>query len=397
MKKFIKNILWLAFISFSIGYFYINRDRVIQMATTFGIYAKSIVASEQEYTENFKINDVKLNINSYYYTKLNDNQKTIYKSLANGIKELKQEIILKDYDSKDNDEALKDIDIVFNYFCLDHPEVFYLDNNYTVSNMSSIIGNKVIIEVSYSVENVDKLNEKVNEINEKIDEYLKDVDIKNLMEAEIYLHDKLAQKVKYCEYENIEDIPDSCHTIEGAFLNNVAVCDGMSKAIQILLSNVDIENIVVLGKLNDGPHAWNMVKLENNWYNLDITSNKSIKIDGIVIHSYFNVSDEFISKTHTFSEKEKIPKSEDITNKYNYYIYNNKYIEKNENFRSRLREIIINNENSDLLEFSTDSLENVPSITYNTILAIDSKEYLNNYQFKYYNILNTYIVIKNND
>ena len=80
----------------------------------------------------------------------------------------------------------------------------------------------------------------------------------------------------------------------------------------------------------------------------------------------------------------------------NYYVYNNKFIEKNDNFRSKLREIIINNDNSYLLEFSTNSTENVPSITYNTILAIDSKEYLNNYQFKYYNILNTYIVIKNN-
>lgn len=396
MKKFIKNVLWLAFISFSIGYFYINRDRVIQMATTFGIYAKSVVITEQEYTEDFKINDVKLNINSYYYNKLDDNQKTIYKSLANGIKELNNEIILKDYDSKDNEKALKDIDIVFNYFCLDHPEVFYLDNNYTISNMSSIIGNKVVIEVSYSVENVDKLNEKVNAINEKIEEYLKDIKKEELIEMEIRLHDRLARRVKYCEYDKIEDIPNSCHTIEGAFLNDVAVCDGLSKAIQILLSNVNIENIVVLGELKGGPHAWNMVKLENSWYNLDLTSNKSIKVDGIVVHSYFNVSDEYISKTHTFSEKENIPKSDDENNKYNYYVYNNKFIEKNDNFRSKLREIIINNDNSYLLEFSTNSTENVPSITYNTILAIDSKEYLNNYQFKYYNILNTYIVIKNN-
>lgn len=397
MKKFIKNVLWLAFISFSIGYFYINKDKVLQMATTLGIYAKSIVVLEQEYSQNFKINDVKLNINSYYYSKLDENQKTIYKSLANGIKELKNEIILKDYNSRNNDETLNDIDIVFNYFCLDHPEVFYLDNNYTVSNMSSIIGNKVMIEVSYSVESMENLDKKVSQINEKIYEYLKDIDRTDLMEAEIYLHDKLAQKVRYFEYENIEDIPNSCHTIEGAFLDDVAVCDGMSKAIQILLSNVDIENIVVLGKLNNEPHAWNMVKLENNWYNLDLTSNKSIKIEGIVIHSYFNVNDEFITKTHTFSEKENIPKCDSIDNKYNYYIYCNKYIEKKENFRSKLSEIIINNKNDHLLEFSTNSIENVPSITYNTILAIDSKEYLNNYQFKYYNILNTYIVIKNNN
>lgn len=398
MKKFIKNILCLILILFLIGYIYDNRDKTKEMIATLEIYTKAITVSEYEYTEEFKINDIKVSTNNFYYNKLNENQKKIYTSLANGIRELKKEIILKNYEYVDNQTSLDDIEIVFNYFCLDHPEVFYLNNSYIVSNVSSLIGNNVIIEVEYSVESLEELEYKVEKINEVIDIYLKDAKNVDKVDSEIILHDRLAQDVKYYEYEKIEDIPSSCHTIEGAFLNKEAVCDGLSKALQVLLSNVEIKNIVVLGKLEETPHAWNMVKLDDKWYNLDITSNKSIKLENdenIVIHVYFNVSDEEIISTHEFTEKDILPVSNELDEKYNYYIHTKKYIKTGDNFKKELSNIISMNQNEYILEFYTEDMKNASKNIYETLLLTNKDEYLKNNQFIYYNILNTYIIVKN--
>lgn len=398
MKKFIKNILCLILILFLIGYIYDNRDKTKEMIATLEIYTKAITVSEYEYTEEFKINDIKVSTKNFYYNKLNENQKKIYTSLANGIRELKKEIILKNYEYVDNQTSLDDIEIVFNYFCLDHPEVFYLNNSYIVSNVSSLIGNNVIIEVEYSVESLEELEYKVEKINEVIDIYLKDAKNVDKVDSEIILHDRLAQDVKYYEYEKIEDIPSSCHTIEGAFLNKEAVCDGLSKALQVLLSNVEIKNIVVLGKLEETPHAWNMVKLDDKWYNLDITSNKSIKLENdenIVIHVYFNVSDEEIISTHEFTEKDILPVSNELDEKYNYYIHTKKYIKTGDNFKKELSNIISMNQNEYILEFYTEDMKNASKNIYETLLLTNKDEYLKNNQFIYYNILNTYIIVKN--
>lgn len=398
MKKFIKKLFALSLILCILGYIYVNKDKAKEMATTIEIYTKAVTLTEYEYTEQFKINDIKVNTNNFYYKKLNENQKSIYKSLANGIKELENEIILKNYEYTDNQTSLSDIELVFNYFCLDHPEVFYLNNNYTVSTISSIIVNKVVIEVNYSVENIEELNFKVDKINGVIDSYLKEVKNKGTFESEIILHDNLARNVKYYEHEEIEDIPNTCHTIEGAFLNNEAVCDGLSKAIQVLLSNIDIKNIVVIGELGQSPHAWNMVKLEDTWYNLDITSNKSIKLEdgnSIVMHVYFNVDDDFIADTHEFNDKDILPISSNLNDRYNYYIYTNKYIKYTDNFKTKLSRIILDNTDEYILEFYAENINKVPNNIYDTILFTGKGEYLNGSEFKYYNISNIFIIVKN--
>ena len=399
MKKFIKKLGYLCVILCIIAYIIINEDQVENVINIADVYIKSAFEKQIEYDNTFKVNDIKVNINNYYYEKLNDNQKNIYKSIIQGIKKLDNKVILKDYKYEKEDEALKDIEVAFNYLCLDHPEIFYLDNNYSVSNITSIVGNKSIIDLKYTVNNVDELNSKINSINEVIEGYLEDMKSSdNAMDLEIALHDKLASNVTYYKYDDVNKIPYTCHTIEGAFLEKQAVCDGLSKAIQILLSNVDIENIVVLGKLDGNPHAWNMVNLNNNWYNLDITSDKSIKSaddKNIVIHAYFNISDELILNTHDFDEKKALPKSEIIEDSYNYYKYYNKYVYDEENVKEKLGQIIDENTNETLLEVCSDTIDNLSNHIYEAIVSKDKNEYLDENRFKYYKVFDVYIILRN--
>ena len=154
--------------------------------------------------------------------------------------------------------------------------------------------------------------------------------------------------------------------------------------------------IVVTGKLKKESHAWNMVKLDDNWYNLDTTSDKSVKTSdkNYVIHSYFNINNDLILNTHSFDNKEILPFADSMDK--NYYILNNKVISKTEIFNDKFTEILNNNDNQELLEFSTDEI----GVPEKIAKSLSYKNYDSGYvdknssKFSYYNVLNTYILLK---
>lgn len=70
----------------------------------------------------------------------------------------------------------------------------------------------------------------------------------------------------------------SPHTAQGALLDKLAVCDGISYAYQQILKEVGIESRIVTGN-NGGPHAWNLVKIGKKWSHVDVTDGMYFKTD----------------------------------------------------------------------------------------------------------------------
>ena len=351
----------------------------------------------EPYTKEFNVNSIRINNNDFYYNTLTEKQKSIYTSIANGIKELKNEIEIKDYEYINNDETMKDVEIAIHRFLLDHPEVFYLDEKYTVSTKSGIMGTTVLINFTYSVASIEELNEKLNLIESKANEIIEKsgINSENIFDSELKLHDLLAEMITYYEYEDINEIPNKYHNIDGAFLENIAVCDGISKAYQILLSKIGIESIVVTGDLSGVSHAWNMVKLDGNWYHVDVTSNCSVKADNkVVIHSYFNITTDALKKTHKITDEQLIP----VANKedYAYYTYLDKTITGSDNFSNKLKQILDSNENQKLIEFRVNGFDSVPDKIIDVLRKGRYTEYLqsNSTKFVYYNVLDTYIILR---
>ncbi len=92
---------------------------------------------------------------------------------------------------------------------------------------------------------------------------------------------------------------DPAFDIDGVFLNKRAVCDGISRAMSFLCAIENIDCIQVTGTYIGDPHAWNRVKIDGKWYNVDVTAdaaNYSIKgEDGFyheIAHGYFLLSDD---------------------------------------------------------------------------------------------------------
>ena len=349
----------------------------------------------EEYTDDFEINKLKVSNQSFYYNKLSDEQKRIYTCIANGVKKLDEFFLLQNYNIVDNDTTMTDIEKSMQAFFADHPEVFYVDNKYTVSTKHTFFNDYVEIYLTYSVSNLSELEVRISEIEGKIEQYLAQVSDKELFNAELVLHDLLGKNVEYYDYEDLESVPQECHTIYGAFINNKAVCDGFTKALQILLDRKNIENIIVLGNLEKESHAWNMVKLENEWYHVDLTSDKSIKDmnSSIVLHTYFNVTTEQIEKTHTIENKEIIPSA--IQTKYNYYLYTGKNITVADDFNTKFKQILDENDNEYLVEFGVSGVTSVAEKMVDFLSGNRYQDYVANNKITYYSLLDSYVLVKN--
>ena len=83
----------------------------------------------------------------------------------------------------------------------------------------------------------------------------------------------------------------------------------------------------------------------------------------------------------------------------NYYIKTGKYINISDSFSFKLKEILKNNDNNNLVEFAVDKrMSAVPEKMSYVLQDSNYSEYTNRNlnRFNYYNVLNTYIILKNN-
>ena len=350
-----------------------------------------------EYTEDFEINRLKIKNQSFYYNTLNDTQKYIYTALANSIRDINNVVKLSDYTYVSNDETAKDVDIVMQAFFADHPEVFYVESKYTISTTTVFFKDVVEINVEYNVESKEDLEEKITTIENKINEYLALVNTDNIFDIELVLHDNLLKNVSYYNYDKIENVPQYCHDIYGAFVKKEAVCDGFTKSMQILLDRKNIESIVVLGDLENEAHAWNLVKLDDSWYHLDVTSDQSIKEKKngtqIVTHAYYNLTTDEILKSHKLDTPDIIPNANET--KYNYYIYTGKVVSTNDNFANKLSVLLTNNTNENIMEFYAPNISSVPDKIVDTLSRNRYTEYIINNKINYYTMEYVYVIMKN--
>lgn len=129
-------------------------------------------------------------------------------------------------------------------------------------------------------------------------------------EKVLAIHDWLTFNVDY-DYTNYKNgtIPTTSYSALGVFQTKKAVCQGYALAFKLLAETAGLEVTYVTGTANNGTgngyegHAWNQVKVNGVWYNIDVTWDDPI---GSGDHSgngysYFLISDAQINKNHKAS------------------------------------------------------------------------------------------------
>lgn len=106
------------------------------------------------------------------------------------------------------------------------------------------------------------------------------------LQTALALHDYLAL---HCAYdESLERGTDYDVLVRGT-----AVCQGYSEAYMDLLGRAGIECIIVTSQ--EMNHCWNQVKLDGQWYNVDVTADDPTpNREGMVSHGFFLLSDDMM-------------------------------------------------------------------------------------------------------
>ncbi len=88
---------------------------------------------------------------------------------------------------------------------------------------------------------------------------------------------------------------NSAATAYGALVNRLAVGEGYAMAYKALCDELGLECYVVLGKLGEKQHAWNIVELEDHYYHIDVS-----RCDTDSIASSFLLNDTEMSKSYSW-------------------------------------------------------------------------------------------------
>lgn len=117
-------------------------------------------------------------------------------------------------------------------------------------------------------------------------------------------HDLLIRMASYdmAEYDAITQgggsLRGDAHSITGFLSNGVIVCDGYAKTFQWMMRCLGVDCFVVYGKGNNDNHAWNKVRVNGVWYNMDVCWD-----DTGSCYDYFLKSDSsFRQNRHDFLE-----------------------------------------------------------------------------------------------
>lgn len=126
----------------------------------------------------------------------------------------------------------------------------------------------------------------------------------NNADKEKGVHDWIVNNCTY-DYDNYNanTIPYVSYTMQGVFINGVAVCNGYQEAFKMALNILNIPCETVNGTTMGQAHAWNMVNLDGEWYQVDITWDDPVTSDrhNEPSYRYFNITDEQMSNEHRYT------------------------------------------------------------------------------------------------
>lgn len=225
---------------------------------------------------------------------LPDQEILIYDKIYNGIKQQQTSIII------DKIVEFEKLNRIMDFVRVDAPALFWMSSSHVIEyqNNITIIRPNYIYEFSIIPIIKTKIEHKMEEIYDSIG-----ITSESVIEFEFKLHDYLTSIIEFSD-----DGPDS-HNIIGPLLSKRGVCEGIAATFNFIMNSFGIDCLTIRGKDgNNENHAWNIVKLNDGNYHVDVTHDLS------GMHTFLNVNDEMMKSDRTWNSKIKC-----ISMTYNYH------------------------------------------------------------------------------
>ena len=238
---------------------------------------------------NIQISEDK-NVFEYYRSKLSSSEKLYYDELKQAYNNFKRTTYTKQKNITVEQSAK-----IYEALHYDHPEMFWtkgIKASYNKINRVISTNIPIVLYYGFSEEEVVKYSVILEHETDKI---VKEAQkLKTDKEKAKFVHDKL---ILMTEYEREEDYTTSYYqSLVSLFNEGKAVCTGYTFAYKHIMDKLNIDTIIIPGKGIGQDHVWNRIKLEENWYNVDVTWDDYGSI--AVGNSYFLLEDEIFSTTH---------------------------------------------------------------------------------------------------
>lgn len=228
----------------------------------------------------------------FYRGLLPENCRAAYDKMRRGLLDLATEIDLGRVDGKM-------LNTIMNYVVNDEPMVYYCDSfSFSIKSLT-----KETIAVPHYTLPFDQIVCYNKAIKTGLKGIVGNVRAATEAEAVAKLHDFICTKFTYVNSDFYS------HGIYGAICRRRAVCDGIAETFKLACDEMGIASIIVRGEARSsadadapGPHAWNKVRINGVWYNIDATFDLSLSEGAFVRHDYYLVSDDEIAYSHKPSQ-----------------------------------------------------------------------------------------------
>ncbi len=268
-------------------------------------------------------------IEEYYFNSIPSSQNEIYRELYSRLANREDKAEL--YAAVSADEFWS----AYYSVMADHPEFFWVGPSISVQQ-NALSGNVVSYEITSLVDpeqrdavkaQLDQIaDECINSIDPTFSEYGK---IKAVYE---YLINRV-------DYDTVTTSNPRNQSAVSALIDKSSVCAGYSRAFQYILHRMGRFCTYVTGNITGGgEHAWNIVRIDGNYYNVDVTWGDPVfagSVDGgagdadrVMNYNYLCCTDAELALTHTVALGDPDVTLPSCTmDNYNYYKVNGMYYE----------------------------------------------------------------------
>lgn len=257
---------------------------------------------------------------------------SLYDVLLEGVSKGKKKIVIK-YDCS------KELFDTYAKVLADHPEIFWATRGSKYSTEEN--GKKVTITFTpeYYM-SADEIKAGRDALELKKSEVLSGISVDATdYEKVLYIHDYIIDNTVYDSAsadendgsgKKLSDAVYKSASIYGCLIEGKAICTGYTAAFQYFMDALGVESGRISGNTPEGSatgHQWNYVKVDGEYYYIDLTWDDPVQEDGSNVrrYTYFLVGEKELEITHIFGENAK--KFGCNNTKYNYYVQQGLYVD----------------------------------------------------------------------
>lgn len=237
----------------------------------------------QNIPTNQEINNMD-SLRYYHYRRLSSKGKEAYKKIVQAIRRFSSCVVI---------DSIGNLHVIVDAVKNDNPHFYYVDWSVLVYSCQ-LQGLKTVLRLNYLIGRIEAKNYyyRIKMIAQRIKGNTEFSTIRNV-------HDYLAKTIKYNhdailkKTYNVKD-----HNVIGPLFESKGVCEGISRAAQILLRILNVECTYQCGLVDSktnsirGLHAWNLINIKGKVKKMDITWDLSV--NGKVSHKYFAVPEDYV-------------------------------------------------------------------------------------------------------